>query len=87
MLRLVQYNIKSLLESHRHRLGQLTVHHPAAQGQQRPDSTAPQHRLAHQIVPASPSMGKLWPGQVYSGPYRHRASRQQASASPSCTAC
>ena len=36
--------------------------------------------------PARPSTGKLWPGQVYSGPYRHRASRQQASASPSCAA-
>ena len=36
--------------------------------------------------PARPSTGKPCPGQVYSGPYRHRASRQQASASPSCTA-
>ena len=59
---------------------------------QRRDSSAPmalpsstERRMSSS--PARSSWGKLWPGQVYSGPYRHRARRQQASASPSAAAC
>ena len=41
MLRLVQHGVKGLLEAQGHGLGQLPVHHPAAQGQQRPHGAAP----------------------------------------------
>ena len=50
MLRLVQHGVKSLLEGEGHGLGQLPVHHPAAQGQQHPNGTALQHRATHQLV-------------------------------------
>ena len=52
MLRLVLHGVKGLLEAQGHGLGQLPVHHPAAQGQQRPHGAAPQHRAAHELVPS-----------------------------------
>ena len=51
VLRLVQHNVKGLLKTQGHGLGQLPVHHPAAQGQQRSDGAAFQHGAAHQLVP------------------------------------
>ena len=50
MLRLVQHGIKGLLECQRHGLSQLSVHHSAAQGQQRPNGAALQHGAAHELV-------------------------------------
>ena len=61
MLRLVQYGIKGLLKTQGHGLGQLPVHHSAAQGQQRPNGAALQHGAAHQLVSRLLIHGEIMP--------------------------
>lgn len=62
MLRLVQHGVKGLLERHGHGLGQLPVHHAAAQGQQRPDGAALQHGAAHEFVSRPLVLGEIVAG-------------------------
>ena len=50
VLRLVQHSIKGLLKTQGHGLGQLPIHHSAAQGQQRSNSAALQHGAAHKLI-------------------------------------